>query len=60
VMVRHTTSTGASITTSRSIMRPGISTRSLPERAGRNRRSPVAPTVRLQPTVAHQTETCNQ
>src|SRR6266568_2017808 len=58
-MVRHTTSTGASIRTSRSIMRPGISIRSFPEHVGGHYRSrPVSATKSstsredMQPTVA--------
>jgi hypothetical protein len=37
VIVRHTTSGGASMRTSRSITRPGISLRSLPEGGGYRR-----------------------
>src|ERR1022692_4501018 len=70
-MVRHTTSAGASIRISRSITRPAISIRSLPEHVGgyrrpqapppgAARRSSLTPTLDLQPKVARQQQTCNQ
>src|ERR1035438_1828315 len=70
-MVRHTTSTGASIRTSRSITRSAISFRSLPMRVGGCRRlrvpprgvacrSSLTPGLELQPTVACHGRMCNQ